>query len=185
MKHSSFVALLVAALLALPAAAGAQSRQPFSIQGSGAFVFPTKDYGAGLEKGARLGWEVQARYTFGRFSLGAGYQRSTVFKADEAIADLTGTISVGVVEPRYVLGVWGERVAPYVAARLGYGSLQIRGDTESTEDSFTYGGGLGLLVALGPRVALDLGGQYFQADFAGSGSAGYFLARLGASVGLF
>jgi predicted porin len=181
----TILGLAMAALASLPARSAAQSRQPFSLQGSGAIVFPTEDYGEGLESGAKLGWEVQARYTFGRFSIGAGYQRSTVFKADEAIADLTGTISVGFLEPRYVLGVWGERAAPYVAARLGYGGLLIRGDTQVTEESVTYGGGLGLLYALAPSVSLDVGAQYFQADFAGSGSAGYFLARLGASVGLF
>jgi hypothetical protein len=177
------VGCALALLLALPAGAVAQSRQPVSLQASGAIVFPTQDYGPGLESGARLGWEVQARYTSGRFSVGAGYQRSTVFQAQDF--DLTGTISVGFVEPRYVLGVWGGRAAPYVAARLGYGALLIRDEPRVTEDSFTYGGGLGVLVALGSGVSADVGAQYFRADFAGSGSAGYFLARLGLSVGLF
>jgi hypothetical protein len=37
-----------------------------------------------------------------------------------------------------------------------------------------------------PRVTIDVGGQYFLADFGGSGgTAGYFLARLGVAVGLF
>ncbi len=77
-------------------------------------------------KGTTLGWEAQARFTFGRFSVGAGYQRSTVFKSDAAVGDITATLSVGFVEPRYVLGVFGNVAAPYVAARFGYGGLLMR-----------------------------------------------------------
>jgi opacity protein-like surface antigen len=184
-KHFRFIAGLAVVALALASVdAVAQSRQPWSVQASGEWVFPTKDYGDALESGTTLGWELQGRYTFGRFSLGAGYQRSTVFTSD--VADLTGTISVGFVEPRYVVAVLGERMAPYVAARLGYGALLIRETPRVTEDSFTYGAGAGVMVAVVPRVTIDIGGQYFLADFGGSGgTAGYFLARLGVAVGLF
>ena len=98
MTHLRLIAgLALAALAVASTPAGAQSRQPWSLQGSGEWVFPTKDYGDVLESGAKLGYEVQLRYTFSRFSLGAGYQRSTVFKSDEA--DLTGTLSLGFVVP--------------------------------------------------------------------------------------
>jgi opacity protein-like surface antigen len=161
-----------------------QSRQPWSLQASGEWVIPTKDYGTGLQSGSTLGWELQLRHTFGRFSLGAGYQRSTVFKSDAA--ELTGTISVGFVEPRYVVTVLGERAAPYLAGRLGYGALLIRKTPRVTTESFTYGGGAGVMIAVSRRIALDAGGQYFVADFGGGGgTAGYFLARLGIAVGLF
>ncbi len=185
MRHSRLGAALAAAALVLTSVeAAAQSRQPFSLQASGEWVFPTKDYGAVLQTGTTLGWEVQGRYTFGHFSLGAGYQRSTVFKS--ATADLTGTLSVFFVEPRYVVAVLGERVAPYLAARLGYGALLIRDTPRVTENLFTYGGGAGLMIAVSGRVAIDVGGQYFVADFSGSGgTAGYWLARLGLAVGLF
>ena len=184
MTQFRFIAgLTVAALALVSADAVAQSRQPWSVQASGEWAFPTKDYGE-LEGGATLGWELQGRYTFGRFSLGAGYQRTTVFKADAA--DLTGTLSLGFVEPRYVVAVLGERMAPYVAARLGYGALLIRESPRITENSFTYGAGAGVMIAVAPRVTIDVGGQYFAADFGGSGgTAGYFLARLGVAVGLF
>jgi opacity protein-like surface antigen len=178
------VGLAIAALALAPLGAAAQSRQPWSVQASGEWVFPTKDYGDVLQSGTTLGWELQGRYTFGRFSLGAGYQRSTVFKSDEA--DLTGTLSLGFVEPRYVVAILGERAAPYVAARLGYGALLIRETPRVTENSFTYGAGAGVMIAVTPRVTIDVGGQYFLADFGGSGgTAGYFLARLGVAVGLF
>jgi hypothetical protein len=77
-------------------------------------------------------------------------------------------------------------VAPYLAGRLGYGQLLIRENPRLTENSFTYGGGAGVLIALAARISIDVGGQYFVANFGGSGgSAGYFLARLGLGVGLF
>lgn len=185
MKHLRYIVGLTAAALAVtPLGAAAQSRQPWSVQASGEWVFPTKDYGDVLQSGTTLGWELQGRYTFGRFSLGAGYQRSTIFKSDEA--DLTGTLSLGFVEPRYVVAILGERAAPYVAARLGYGALLIRETPRVTENSFTYGAGAGVMLAVTPRVTIDVGGQYFLADFGGSGgTAGYFLARLGVAVGLF
>jgi opacity protein-like surface antigen len=176
--------LAAAALAVIPAEAGAQSRQRWSLQGSGEWVFPTKNYGAVLQSNTTLGWELQGRYTFGRFSLGGGYQRCTVFKADAI--DLTGTMSVGFLEPRYVIAVLGGRVAPYLALRGGYGALLIRPTPRVTTNSFTYGAGAGLLIAVAPRIALDLGGQYFVADFGGSGgTAGYYLARLGVAIGLF
>lgn len=176
---------LAAAALAVPSAdAAAQSLQRFSLQASGEWVFPTRAYGDGLQSGATLGWELQGRFTFGRFSLGAGYQRSTVFKSDAA--NLTGTLSLGFVEPRLVVAVIGEHLAPYLAGRVGYGKLLIRESPRVTETSFTYGGGAGFLIALSRTLSIDVGGQYFVADFDGSGgTAGYFLARLGIAVGLF
>ena len=175
-------------LLLLAAPLAAQSRELVSIQVSGELVFPTEDYGV-LEKSVTLGWEAQARFTFGRFSVGAGYQRSTVFKSDASVGDITATLSVGFVEPRYVLGVFGNVAAPYVAARLGYGSLLIRSANDlvrSTENSFIYGGGGGVIFQVAERIGIDVGAQYFVADFTwDQGSAGYFLTRLGVSVGLF
>ena len=178
--------LMALALMSAPLAA--QSRELVSLQVSGEVVFPTEDYGV-LEKSATLGWEAQARFTFGRFSVGAGYQRSTVFKSDASVGDITATLSVGFVEPRYVLGVFGNVAAPYVAARIGYGGLLVRSASDlirSTDNSFIYGGGLGVIFQVASRVGIDVGAQYFVADFTGGqGSAGYFLTRLGVSVGLF
>ena len=175
---------LLVLLGALPAQA--QSRQPVSLQASGALVFPEDEY-PGLESGTRLGWEGQLRYTFGRFSVGAGSQRSVVFRSAEEVGDITATLSLGFVEPRYVIGVIGNVGAPYLAARIGYGGLLIRAPEDvvrSTTESFTYGGGAGMLFRVASGVSADLGAQYFRADF-DQGSSGYFMMRLGASVGLF
>jgi predicted porin len=181
-----FVATLL--LLSLPASAAAQSRELVSLQLSGELVFPTQDYG-GLEKGTTLGWEGQVRFTFSRFSVGVGYENSRVFESNTPASDITANLSVGFVEPRYVLGVFGNIAAPYLAARIGYGSLLVRAsDTSvnSSDGSFIIGGGGGVIFQVAKRVGIDLGAQYFVADFANSsGSAGYFLLRLGVSVGLF
>lgn len=179
---------MLMALLLLPAArpAHAQSRQLVSLQASGAMVFPEDEY-PGLESGSRLGWEAQLRFTFGRFSIGGGYQRSRVFQSAEEVGDITATLSLGFIEPRYVLGVLGNVGAPYLAARVGYGGLLIRSPDDvvrSTTESFTYGGGAGILFRVASGVSADLGAQYFRADF-DQGSSGYFMVRLGASVGLF
>jgi hypothetical protein len=179
---------MLIALLLWAAPLTAQSRELVSIQVSGELVFPTENYGV-LEKSVTLGWEAQARLTFGRFSVGAGYQRSTVFKSNADVGDITATLSVGFVEPRDVVGVFGTLAAPYVAARLGYGSLLIRSPNDlvrSKDNSFIYGGGAGVIFQVAQRVGIDVGAQYFVADFTGNqGSAGYFLTRLGVSVGLF
>ncbi|MEO8031284.1 MAG: hypothetical protein ABI765_10565 [Gemmatimonadota bacterium] len=183
-RLAAAVCSVALALAVVPRVAAAQSRQHWSLQASGEWVSPRKDYGGVPTRGSTLGWELQGRYTFGRISIGAGYQRSTVFKL--AAADLTGTLSMGFLEPRLVVVVVAQRVAPYLAGRIGYGALLLRGTPDSRQESFTYGGGAGVLIAVVPRVALDLGGQYFVANFgSGGGSAGYLMARLGLAIGLF
>ena len=54
-----------------------------------------------------------------------------MFKSDADVGDITATLSLGFVEPRYVLGVFGNVAAPYVAARIGYGSLLVRSPSDA------------------------------------------------------
>jgi len=179
--------LLVALLLAgLTSSMRAQSQQRWSIQGSGALVFPTADE-SDFENSTRLGWEAQVRYTFSRFSMGVGYQRSTVYQF--STGDFSAAVSVFFAEPRYVV-LAGSRAAVYLAGRIGMSTLVCSPEEDCAEQGghFAGGGGGGVLVRLGSRVALDLGSQYFttQYDIVGGASrtAGYVLARLGLSVGL-
>lgn len=138
MRHSPWGLVVPAAVAATTSAnAAAQSRLPWSLQASGEWVFPTRNYGDLLQSASTPGWELQGRFTFDRWSLGAGYQRSTVFKSDAA--NLTGTISAGFLEPRYVVAVLAERVAPCLAGRIGYGTLLIGEIPHVTENSFTCG----------------------------------------------
>ncbi|HKP28864.1 MAG TPA: hypothetical protein VJU15_05660 [Gemmatimonadales bacterium] len=179
--------LLSTLLLAgLTSSVGAQSQQHWSIQGSGALVFPTADESE-FENSTRLGWEAQVRYTFSRFSMGAGYQRSTVYQF--STGDFSAAVSVFFAEPRYVVFA-GSRAAVYLAGRVGMSTLVCNPEEDCADQGghFAGGGGGGVLVRLGSRVALDLGSQYFttQYDIVGgtSRTAGYVLARLGLSVGL-
>lgn len=164
----------------LTEAAGAQSLQRLSLQASGAALFATKK-DPDFESKSRLGYEGQIRYTFGRFSVGAGYQRSTVFAFPNN--DLSLALSLGFVEPRYVLAA-GSGVAAYLAGRLGVGKLVCSrsGECGTGGTNASYGGGGGLLFRLSQRLSADLGAQYFQVS--GTLSSGYAMVRAGLGVGL-
>lgn len=181
--------LLTAAVLAGipgPALVG-QSLQRLSVQVSGALVFPTSEV-TDFDYSTRLGWEGQLRYTFSRFSLGAGYQRSTVYKVETP--SLSGAVSVGFVEPRYVVGA-SSRLALYLAGRAGVGSL-VCDPPDCADQSLevVLGGGGGVLVQASQRLAVDLGVQFFTTRFTRSdvtgakARTGYVLARVGLSIGL-
>lgn len=179
--------LLLAAFGMLPCASvAAQSMQRLSLQGSGALVFPTSEE-SDFENDTRLGWEGQLRYTFSRFSLGAGYQRSTVYRLETQ--DFSGSVSVGFLEPRYVILAtnWS---AFYLAGRAGLGSLVCSPDICAEQSlELALGGGGGILLLVTERIALDLGSQYFTTQFTRSvtvqkARTGYVLARVGLSIGL-
>ncbi|HJR36594.1 MAG TPA: hypothetical protein VJ817_16680 [Gemmatimonadales bacterium] len=163
-------------LAGLPGSATPQSLQRLSLQGSGAALFPTTE-DPNFESETRLGYEVQARYTFSRFSIGAGYQRSTVFSSP----DLNLALSLGFVEPRYVLAA-GSTLALYLAGRLGAGKLVCSEACQAQDTNLSYGGGGGVLIRLSRRASGDLGAQYFQVS--GDLSSGYAMLRAGLSVGL-
>ncbi|NOT08547.1 MAG: hypothetical protein HOP28_10120 [Gemmatimonadales bacterium] len=177
MKKITRTALLMAAiaLAATSGRAAAQSSQRLSLQGSGAMLFATRNDPA-FESSTRLGYELQFRYTFSRFSLGVGYQRSTVFESPQ----LELALALGFVEPRMVVTA-GSRVAVYVAGRLGAGKLVCSEACAAQETNLTYGGGGGFLVRVSRRVSLDLGAQYFQVS--GDISSGYGMARAGLGFG--
>jgi hypothetical protein len=174
------------ALVGVAAPSAAQSLQRWGIQGSGALVFPTATE-SDFQNETRLGWEAQVRYTFSRFSLGAGYQRSTVYQFETG--DFSAAVSVGFLEPRYVVLV-NSFAALYLAGRLGIGQLVCSPAEDCPEQEYdlALGGGGGVLIRLSSRLALDLGSQYFTTEYAiADGSkrrAGYVLARVGLSIGL-
>ena len=172
--------LVPIALLLLAAArpAACQSLQRWSIQGSAAVILPVSEP-EGLESDTGLGYDAQIRYTFSRWSIGLGYQRSDVYQASDV--DLTIALSVGFLEPRYV--AWaGSGTALYLAGRAGAGQLVCSRDRCDNDLHVVLGGGGGLLVRLGEHVSLDLGGQYFVVTDASSSD--YATARLGIGVGL-
>lgn len=172
--------------LAFPGSLAGQSAQRFSLQASGAVLFATRADPL-YDSKTRLGFEGQARYTFGRFSLGAGYQRSTVFAFVNN--PLTMALSFGFIEPRYV-ALAGGGVAFYLAGRIGAGKIvcSITTDCPPQETRLGFGGGGGLLFRLSSRLSADLGGQFFQAPALSSStssfSSGYAMLRAGLGLGL-
>ena len=187
MSQSARTGIVLAALFSLLSEDTAgQSAQRFSLQGSGAVLFATRA-DPQYDSKTRLGYEGQARYTFGRFSLGAGYQRSTVFAFPSN--PLTLALSFGFVEPRYV-ALAGGGVAFYLAGRIGAGKIvcSIPTDCPPQETKLGYGGGGGLLFRLSSRLSADLGAQFFQAPALSSStsstSSGYAMLRAGLGLGL-
>jgi hypothetical protein len=182
MKLSTYGAAVVVALgSTLGGRANAQSLQRLSVQGSGAVLFATQSEAAYQSK-RRLGWEGQVRYTFGRFSLGAGYQRSTVFAFTEGNPPPTLQLSFGFIEPRVVVAA-SRLVAFYLAGRGGAGKLvSASPDFNVGKTSVGYGGGGGLLFRLNNRLSADLGAQYFEVR--GDLPSRYAMIRAGLGLGL-
>jgi len=165
-------------LIACSATLGAQSAQPFSVQTSGALVFPSKSQ-APFESDTRFGFDAQARYTHNRWSVGIGYQRSTVFRS--SAIDVKAALSLFFVEPRFVVAA-NRQVGAYLAGRAGIGKLVCTPDRCGESSYASFGGGGGLLVRLTRALALDVGAQFFTVT--DDANTGYFLARLGLGLGL-
>jgi len=171
---------LAGLLVATASSAPAQSLQRLSVQGSGAVLF-ARESDPSFENQTRIGYEAQLRYTASRLSLGAGYQRSTVSKFTADGVDFTAALSLGFLEPRYVI-LAGNAAALYGAGRLGYGSLVCSEECGGNDAYLTYGGGGGILFRLSSRMALDLGAQYFVVS--DTFDSGYAMLRLGLGLGL-
>jgi hypothetical protein len=164
----------------------AQSRQRLSMQVSGLYAKP---FGGDFETfrvGNGMGAEAQLRYTPGAFSIGAGFQFTShaapnygLNLGDGSRVDVT---SVGVqlfgafVEPRFVILVGSDHVAPYVSARMSLlryansaawasRSQPFSGTMSSNTMGLTANGGGGVLVRLSPRMNLDLGATYGYSSF--------------------
>jgi len=175
---SRHVLSVLCSLVGFTGALEAQSAQPFSIQTSGALVFPSKSQ-ASFESDTRFGFDVQARYTHSRWSVGVGYQRSTVFRS--SAIDVKAALSLFFIEPRLVVAA-NRQVGAYLAGRAGIGKL-VCTPARCGEPSYaSFGGGGGLLVRLTRALAMDVGAQFFTVT--DDANTGYFLARLGLSLGL-
>lgn len=180
-------AMLATSVVASPAAAPAQSAQPWSVQGS--LLLANVKLGSSLVGGA--GIEAQLRYTpAGLFSLGAGFQ-STAHTSGGDKLTMTGVF----VEPRYALDIGSDRVAPYLAGRVA--ALSQTSDFTTAKNAkssgLAFGGGGGLLFRASNTVNFDVGlalvSQSFQDAKAANGATvkyesffGYVL-KGGISVG--
>ena len=174
--------LLGCAVFTLPA----QSRQRLSLQLSGLYAKPFGGDYETFKVGSGMGAEAQLRYTPGAFSVGAGFQFTSHGAPNYALGlddgsrvDVTG---VGVqlfgafIEPRIVILVGSERIAPYLSGRvslLRYAntanwasrSQPYAGTMSSNTMGLTANGGGGMLIRLTPRVNMDLGATYGYSSF--------------------
>ena len=172
-----------------------QSAQPFSLQVSGLVNGILKDVFIGLQNG--VGGEAQFRYTPGALSLGAGFQ-FTIHELEERTDN--ARFYGGFVEPRYRIHAGSNVVAPYLSARFAVLKIGFSGEDLSLSSTFLeLNGGGGILVRLGPRVNLDVGGtlgydhlgQGILTSHAGgtsvpvaSSSGSNLVAHLGLAIGL-
>ena len=166
------------------------------------------------QTGPGVGYDAQLRYAKLAWSIGAGvdyvrHERSfatfvgspPTIVIRSADADFVGAF----VEPRIVLGDQARRVRPYLMLRVGLGRAKPAFDLGSGDDdveapvnSFTWNGGLGLLLTLAGPLSMDVGvgggmikwkahdDRVFDGQTIGNGSTstGNFMARLGLSLGV-
>jgi hypothetical protein len=174
--HARATLIAIAGLCVMGPESDAQSVQKFSLQGSGSMLHATSR-DPSYNPRNRFAYEVQLRYTFGRLSLGAGFQR------DGFYPDNTKLLSLVFLEPRYVAVVRGG-IAGYLAGRAGLGTLMCRVGACSTPQTgdLSYGGGLGVLIRLNGRMSADLGAQFMQVTSVRSSA--YLAVRAGLGIGL-
>jgi hypothetical protein len=147
------LAIVCAMLGAQSAAALAQTSQPFSLQASALVVTPSGSAFEGTNAG--IGVELQLRKNISEWSIGGGVQYS---RHDlDGISDplsLTGVF----FEPRYVVNIKSERMAPYLSGRLAAFRQSVTSDgVSSTANGAQLNGGGGILISATPRVNIDLG----------------------------
>jgi hypothetical protein len=123
------------------------------------------------------GGEVLLRLTPGRFSIALGLQATK--HPETSDGDLT---AIGpFLEPRILLSEIGESAALYVSAHAGLIDFRFEDDAFNAGSASWYlNGGGGLLINLGERANLDIGGTAGTDD---SGNADV-TARVGLSIGL-
>lgn len=189
--------LLVAAVFGLTSSVSAQSASLFSLQGSALYENVQGDAfqwrQGSLPKG--YGGEIQLRYNPGWISWGGGVQATSHSWTDAQ--DDWNLRQIGVfLEPRYVIPSAG-KAAPYLSARLALTTLKLKiseqdiGD--ATGEAINAGGGV--LIALTPRMNLDLGATFGYTHFGDlqqngaatglkTGSGTNLIARVGLAIGI-
>lgn len=166
-------ALIAASLAGQLAPVAAQSLQRLSAEVSGA-----GNFAAGnrlFDPQSRPALEAQGRYTFSRFSIGAG----AVFQSPQNnLHEVRATVFV---EPRLILAA-GPGRAFYGAGLLGLGRFICTTLCTNEAMHVNLGGGAGLLLRLNSRVAADLGVEYLRV--LRQAASGFVLLRAGLSFGL-
>ena len=159
-------ALTLLSVSAVPAAQ-AQTGQPFSIQGSAILVVPGGSSFSDTQSGP--GVELQLRRNISLWSVGGGVQYSRHDVGAENPLTLIGLF----LEPRRVIPLSNDRVAPYGSVRIALfrQSLSTQGTSSSATGTQVNIGG-GLLIAAGSNMNVDLGVTFGMLRF-GSYSVNY------------
>lgn len=133
-------------------------------------------YFRGLAEG--VGLDAQARYTRGRWSLGAAVQH-TIHGVDNVSEHLHFT-SVG-LEPRYAVPVGS--VTVYLSGHVARMSYQVAsGGDEQSAHGTAFGGGAGVLIPFWPTVQLRVALTYSRASL-GDPALNGFTVRPGSRDG--
>lgn len=192
---------VLVALAAGASGASAQSRQFFSVQGSGMLTSLHGTAFEGLRIGTGLGGELQVRLNPSFWSLGGGVQVTRHTSSGLGLTNrmtLTGLF----LEPRYAIPLDNRIVRPYVAGRLALlrqsTNLQDLVRTyEVSANALAVGGGGGFVARINDFVGFDMGVAVTSANFgtfkyrdtgadsgldAGSGVS--FVVKAGFNVGI-
>ena len=172
--------LFAAGMTLLPAAAHAQSAQPYSLQLAALF---TSFNNGGVSVGG-IGVEPQFRLNrlystdeFGALSLGIGGQFTSHSRGGDNLK-----ISGLFFEPRWVPALKSNTVFPYLSARLAF--LRQTNNFEAPTSSGTgFGAGGGLAIKLTRTTNLDAGIQLVRQKFADLDGFTTYTAKVGLSVG--
>lgn len=158
MARSRFV-VCAALPVFVVATAGAQARQPYSVQAS--VLFTVQKFSDNQSVGG-TGIEVQGRYNPGRYSFGLGFQYSGHTSGEQNI-DLAGIF----FEPRYAVDIGNDRVTPYLAGRAAVlrHTSNFISVPEFSGVGTAFGLGGGVLAHLASRVNFDLGAAYIRQSF--------------------
>ncbi len=165
--------------------ATAQTAQRFSVQASGLYMNLFGD--AFTNVGQGLGGEAQLRYTPSALSIGAGFQYTDHDTPETPGISSTFRLYGGFLEPRYVIDVGSQTLAPYVSARFSILSQKLKEvigtsqEVESSATGLTLNGGGGVLFRLGPRLNLDIGSTFGYTSFGDYESEGTTLPSTSAS----
>ncbi len=165
--------------------ATAQTAQRFAVQATGLDMNLFGD--AFTNVGQGLGGEAQLRYTPSALSIGAGFQYTDHDTPETPGISSTFRLYGGFLEPRYVIDVGSQTLAPYVSARFSILSQKLKeviGTSEEVESSatgLTLNGGGGVLFRLGPRLNLDIGSTFGYTSFGDYESEGTTLPSTSAS----
>jgi hypothetical protein len=159
LRHLAFALTFpMVASAVLATTVGAQSSRRLSLQVSGLEVGVFGDAYEGLKSGP--GFEAQLRFNPSAFSIGGGFQFSHHGLTEEGLTGESVSLAGAFVEPRYVIDVHSDRLAPYASARLAYlrqalaiDDLGLEAHASGTQ--LNLGGGL--LVRMTSMVNLDVG----------------------------